>query len=89
MKKIACVRFKGADREANKSQELLMDSDLMTVDELSQLLKVKKSWIYRCSHEGRLPVVRISSRCIRFKRSEIDRWLRKKAFQPTHAEDAV
>ena len=66
-----------------------MDSDLMTVDELSQLLKVKKSWIYPCSHEGRLPVVRISSRCIRFKRSDIERWLRKKACQPTQPQEGI
>lgn len=84
MKKFACLELKKSDKD---TQELQMDSELMTVDELSQLLKVKKSWIYRCSHEGRLPVVRISSRCIRFKRSEIDRWLRKKAFQPVHPQE--
>jgi len=67
----------------------MTSEDLLTVDELCVLLKVKKSWVYRSSHEGRLPVVRISSRCIRFRRTEIDRWLRKKAFQPTNGEDAV
>ena len=63
----------------NGQRATMKSESLLTVDDLVELLQVPKSRIYRWSHEGRLPIVRISSRCIRFRRSDIERWLRKKA----------
>jgi excisionase family DNA binding protein len=42
---------------------------LLTVDEVAEILRVPRSWIY--SHQDQLPTVRLG-RYVRFKRSEID-----------------
>ena len=48
------------------------DQILITVDELAEILRVPKSWIY--SHQDQLPTVRLG-RYVRFKRSEIESFL--------------
>jgi excisionase family DNA binding protein len=48
------------------------DQILLTVDELAEILRVPKSWIY--SHQDQLPTVRLG-RYVRFKRSAIDSFL--------------
>jgi excisionase family DNA binding protein len=45
---------------------------LLTVDEVAEILRVPRSWIY--SHQDQLPTVRLG-RYVRFKRSEIDLFL--------------
>jgi excisionase family DNA binding protein len=45
---------------------------LLTVEELAEILRVPKSWIY--SHQDQLPTVRLG-RYVRFKRSEIESFL--------------
>jgi excisionase family DNA binding protein len=42
---------------------------LLTVDEVAEILRVPRSWIY--SHQDQLPTVRLG-RYVRFKRSEIE-----------------
>jgi excisionase family DNA binding protein len=48
---------------------------LLTADEVAQILRVPKSWIY--SHLSELPVIRLG-RYVRFRRSEIDGFLGKR-----------
>jgi excisionase family DNA binding protein len=48
------------------------DQILLTVEELAEILRVPKSWIY--SHQDQLPTVRLG-RYVRFKRSEIASFL--------------
>jgi len=48
---------------------------LLTADEVAQILRVPKSWVY--SHLRELPVIRLG-RYVRFKRSEIDGYLEKR-----------
>jgi excisionase family DNA binding protein len=48
------------------------DQILLTVEELAEILRVPKSWIY--SHQDQLPTVRLG-RYVRFKRSEIESFL--------------
>jgi len=48
------------------------DQILLTVDELAEILRVPRSWIY--SHQDQLPTVRLG-RYVRFKRSEIESFL--------------
>ena len=50
------------------------DQILLTVEELAEILRVPKSWIY--SHQDQLPTVRLG-RYVRFKRSEIESFLDK------------
>jgi excisionase family DNA binding protein len=45
---------------------------LLTVEELAEILRVPKSWIY--SHQDQLPTVRLG-RYVRFKRYEIESFL--------------
>ena len=45
---------------------------LLTVEELAEVLRVPKSWIY--SHQEQLPTVRLG-RYVRFKQSEIESFL--------------
>jgi excisionase family DNA binding protein len=51
-----------------------VDQILLTVEELAEILRVPKSWIY--SHQDQLPTVRLG-RYVRFKRSEIESFLDK------------
>lgn len=44
--------------------------DLLTVDDVCRLLKVKRSWVYDAAERGDLPVVRLG-RQLRFRRSDL------------------
>jgi excisionase family DNA binding protein len=52
-----------------------MPSDVMTVDELAEYLKLDRQTIYRKFRSGELPGAKVG-RAIRFKRDVIDAWLR-------------
>jgi len=49
---------------------------LLTISEVCQLLKVSKRTVQRWSKNGRLRPIRLSSRIIRFKKSDIERFLK-------------
>ena len=51
------------------------DSILLGADELAQILRVPRSWVY--SHLRELPVIRLG-RYVRFKRSEVERFLEER-----------
>ncbi len=54
-----------------------MDKELLTVDELSGLLKVPRSWIYqrtRTRGRGRLPHIKLG-KYLRFEEEAIRTWL--------------
>ena len=44
--------------------------DLLTVDDVCRLLKVKRSWVYDAAERGDLPVVRLG-RQLRFRRTDL------------------
>jgi len=48
---------------------------LLTADEVAQILRVPKSWVY--SHLSELHVIRLG-RYVRFKRSELNDFLEKR-----------
>jgi excisionase family DNA binding protein len=48
---------------------------LLTADEVAQILRVPRSWVY--SHSSDLPVIRLG-RYVRFRRSEINGFLEKR-----------
>ena len=52
-----------------------MPSEVMTVEELADYLRLDPQTVYRKFRRGELPGVRIG-RAIRFKRDVIDGWLR-------------
>jgi excisionase family DNA binding protein len=49
--------------------------ELWDIGRLSQYLNVKRSTIYAMICRKRIPVVKISGRCVRFRESDIERWL--------------
>lgn len=52
-----------------------MPNDVMTVSEVAEYLRVNPQTVYRKAKAGELPAVRIG-RAIRFRRSELEEWLR-------------
>jgi len=52
-----------------------MPTEIMTVEELADYLKLDRQTIYRKFRKGELPGVKIG-KAIRFKRDVIDGWLR-------------
>jgi len=51
--------------------------EMMTVNDVSTMLKVSKIWIYKLCREKRIPFYHIE-RCIRFDPGEIQEWLAEK-----------
>jgi excisionase family DNA binding protein len=63
--------------------ELQEQEPLLTADEVAALLRVPRTTVYRLARQGSLPVVRVSSRGIRFLRHDVDRWItRRRTSQP-------
>jgi excisionase family DNA binding protein len=63
------------DNDENTIQIFAPESILLDADELSQILRVPRSWVY--SHLRELPVIRLG-RYVRFKRSEVERFLEER-----------
>ena len=51
---------------------------LLTIREVSELTNLSVGTLYRWISEGRIPVVRLSKRCIRFRQSDIEEWIAAK-----------
>jgi excisionase family DNA binding protein len=49
--------------------------ELITIDELAEIWKCKKSYIYRLTSQRRIPFYRVGG--LKFKRSEANDWLQK------------
>jgi excisionase family DNA binding protein len=61
--------------EPDRAFQDLADSALLTVDEVAHILRVPRSWVY--SHLDKLPTIRLG-RYVRFRRSDIDDFLRQR-----------
>ncbi len=55
-----------------------MASDVMTVIEVAEYLRINPQTVYRKAKSGEIPVIRIG-RVIRFRRTELEAWLSKKS----------
>jgi len=56
---------------------------LLTVDELAQVLSVKKSTIYQWRHLGLIPYIKVG-RFVRFREKDIQNWLSSRAVKPAN-----
>ena len=66
--KVAEIVFeKLKDHSLSKREE----DTLLTVDELAEYLKVKKTWIYQRVHAKEIPYHKVGNK-LRFRKSEID-----------------
>ena len=50
--------------------------ELLTVDQIADVLKVPKSWVYSRTRENSIPMVKVG-KYRRFKKSEVLAWVKK------------
>lgn len=55
--------------------EETMSNQLMTVTEVAEYLGLAVGTIYHMVSQKRLPCVRLSARCLRFRRSDLDEFI--------------
>ena len=51
---------------------------LLTIREVSELTNLSVGTLYHWIGQGRVPVVRFSKRCVRFRKSDIEEWIKAK-----------
>ncbi len=61
---------------------------LLTIDELAEVLTVKKSTIYQWVHLGLIPHIKVG-RLLRFKEGGIKKWLASKQVEPSRRFRAI
>lgn len=52
---------------------------LLSIDDITRIVGVKKSTVYAWSHRGFIPVIRLSARCVKFSEAAIEKWLAEKS----------
>ncbi len=58
---------------ANENTATLIEQ-LINIDELCQILKLKRSYIYLLTHQKKIPHYKLGGQ-LRFKLSDIEQWL--------------
>lgn len=53
----------------------VQENDVLDPTQAAAYLAVSKAYLYRLTHESRIPVIRLSRRCIRFRKSDLEAWL--------------
>jgi predicted DNA-binding transcriptional regulator AlpA len=71
---------------ATDSKERLAADRLCDVKDVAEFLGLAPNSIYHMASEGRLPVVRISARCLKFRPSEILAWIERKSQKENNVE---
>lgn len=49
--------------------------ELLTVEEVAPLLKVRPEWLYGACKRGRFPHVKVG-RYVRFRKADVEEWIR-------------
>jgi excisionase family DNA binding protein len=63
-------------RETSVVSSSFLSSDrLLTIDEVAELTGLAIGTLYHFVSEKRIPVVRLSKRCIRFRQSDLAHWI--------------
>ena len=55
--------------------------DLLTIEQLAELLGVKVSWIYAQTSAKKIPFLKLGGR-LRFRRSDVERWIEGQVVWP-------
>jgi excisionase family DNA binding protein len=66
-----------------------MEDKLLTLQELCATLNLKPATIYALVYHKKIPVVKLSSRCLRFRLSDIQSWIQSKTVQPMQQAQAL
>ena len=64
----------------------MADTDVMTVREVAEYLKVKERTIYRLVAQGDIPAFKVGGSW-RFRKGEIDKWTEAHAIGPNDTEE--
>lgn len=70
----------GLDRRTGKMSVETRIERLLTVQDISSLLGVKKSYVYHLTHQRKIPHLKINGH-LRFRESDIDEWLQSQEVQ--------
>jgi len=57
-----------------------MQEKLLTANEVAEMLNIKKASVYQYVYLKRIPAVKISKRCVRFRKTDFLNWLDKKYY---------
>ena len=55
----------------------MIDPILLTVHDVARLTGLSSGTLYHFISERRIPFVRISARCVRFRRSDLEAWINR------------
>ncbi|MFC1717776.1 helix-turn-helix domain-containing protein [Candidatus Poribacteria bacterium] len=69
------------------STETILDR-LLTIQEVCELLKVKKTYIYWLTHQRKIPYIKMQGH-LRFRQSDIDEWLSSQEVRDAHLQKEV
>ena len=69
---------KSIKRGRPKSKQVAVDSNYMTVKELSNLLKISESHIYTMTSKKSIPHIKLLGKKVLFDKDEIVNWLKSK-----------
>lgn len=58
-----------------QAMERSSDNTLMTRKQVADMLQVSTMHVYQLTRQGKLPVVRFSRKCIRYKKSDVDNYI--------------
>jgi excisionase family DNA binding protein len=61
---------------------------LLTIHEVSALTRLAVGTLYHFVSDGRIPVIHLSRRCIRFRLSDLEHWIDSMAKLPVDNEDS-
>jgi len=64
------------------------DSDVFTINELSEYLKIPKSSLYKLAQEGKIPCQKVGKHW-RFHKEAVDLWLKKGQSDAEEGEPAT
>ena len=71
--------FWGFEKEVKSMEN---DCVLLTIKQVSSMTGLAVGTLYHFVSQRRIPIVRISARCVRFRRSDIDAWLAERVIPP-------
>jgi excisionase family DNA binding protein len=68
-----------AQRAFNIEDSKMKNGGLMDVREVAEFLGLAVGTVYHLVSQKRIPFVRLSSRCLRFRPSQIEAWIQQKS----------
>ena len=85
--KLGKTHYPGHDRTGLEGEIMSAEEDeLLTVQEVCNLLKVTRSHVYSLTHQKKIPHIKMG-KWLRFWRSEIDKWLRSQEVRDVGLQD--